>query len=240
MEIDINYPEIFECEDLTYRQKWAKAKQERIKNIKKKNRENPIQNPSVDEYYLSWHFIFDMQHFANQIKKLKGNTEKAMQLVQRPLDMPLLITRQNNKSIFLIDAVDGEILYEFFQARDIYRARIFKNKKVVDNMLYHRDGKPSRNYYLVTRENFLAGIFPNWLQEIYDKNGKSEVPEPRQPVTYTFRKPVNQIDLESGEILGTFPSAAEAAKHVGCNGSDITHCCRGKHKTCKGYGWKYV
>lgn len=51
-------------------------------------------------------------------------------------------------------------------------------------------------------------------------------------------KPVIQIAL-SGEVIQEFPFASLAAKKYGLDLSSLIKCCRGKHKTCGGYIWRY-
>ena len=50
---------------------------------------------------------------------------------------------------------------------------------------------------------------------------------------------VCQFDL-SGSLLNTFNSAKEAAQSFGRpKDSHIGDCCKGRRKTCFGYGWRY-
>ena len=42
------------------------------------------------------------------------------------------------------------------------------------------------------------------------------------------------------ELDMVFNSITEASKYVGCNGDNISHCLKGRYKTCGGYHWKYV
>lgn len=45
-------------------------------------------------------------------------------------------------------------------------------------------------------------------------------------------KPVDQIDLTTGEIIATYPSAKEAARQLGFAQANISRCCNG------GFNWK--
>lgn len=57
----------------------------------------------------------------------------------------------------------------------------------------------------------------------------------------TLAKPVYQLDIETDEILKTFPSARQAGLAMGSNnGSCITDCCNGKQKTAYGYKWRFT
>lgn len=52
-------------------------------------------------------------------------------------------------------------------------------------------------------------------------------------------KPVEQYSLD-GQLLGTFRSAAEAARQLGLDGSTISKVCRGVNKTHGGFIFKYI
>jgi len=47
-----------------------------------------------------------------------------------------------------------------------------------------------------------------------------------------------QFDIE-GNRLNSFDTCKDAAEYIGCSPSIIGRCCNGKHKTSKGYIWKY-
>ena len=53
------------------------------------------------------------------------------------------------------------------------------------------------------------------------------------------KKPVVQIDLNTGELLKIYPSIAEAEKEVP-TGKHISSVCKGKRKSAGGYGWKFL
>ena len=51
---------------------------------------------------------------------------------------------------------------------------------------------------------------------------------------------VNQIDVNTGEVIATFKSMKEASKITGVNYDSIAHCSRGDYKTGGGYKWERV
>lgn len=53
-------------------------------------------------------------------------------------------------------------------------------------------------------------------------------------------KPVNQIDLRTGNVIKNFPSQNEASKTTNISQSAISKCCLGKRKSAGGYGWKFA
>lgn len=54
-----------------------------------------------------------------------------------------------------------------------------------------------------------------------------------------IRKNIYQYDLDSGVILSTFYSLAEAAENVGVDRKTISKACLGEIKNCAGYYWSY-
>lgn len=54
------------------------------------------------------------------------------------------------------------------------------------------------------------------------------------------KKPVNQLDLQTGEIINTFDSIADAMRYLGkSKSSHIIECCKGKLKQAYGFKWEY-
>ncbi len=53
-------------------------------------------------------------------------------------------------------------------------------------------------------------------------------------------KPVNQIDLKTGNVIKTFPSQNEASKTTNILQSAISNCCLSKTKSAGGYGWEFA
>ena len=52
-------------------------------------------------------------------------------------------------------------------------------------------------------------------------------------------KRVYQYDT-NGEFVAEYESMAEASQKVGISSGQLTDCCKGKHKTGKGYVWSYI
>lgn len=53
-------------------------------------------------------------------------------------------------------------------------------------------------------------------------------------------KPVNMIDLKTGEIIKTFLSISEASKEMKISDGNIGSVLHKKRKTAGGYGWQYA
>lgn len=57
-----------------------------------------------------------------------------------------------------------------------------------------------------------------------------------------YRRKINQVDAETGEILQTFNSVVDAANYLGNEKlrNHIGSVCKGTRKSCGGYKWSYV
>jgi hypothetical protein len=53
-------------------------------------------------------------------------------------------------------------------------------------------------------------------------------------------KKVNQINMDTGNIINTFSSTIEAEKVTGILNTAIQNCCKGRSKKSGGYIWKYI
>lgn len=70
-------------------------------------------------------------------------------------------------------------------------------------------------------------------------SGKKHNKETKNRFRKAYSKPINQLDLDTGEIINTFPSIKSASKSgfdIGC----IVKVCQGKRKTHKGFRWEYL
>lgn len=66
----------------------------------------------------------------------------------------------------------------------------------------------------------------------------------RNPLTIDkLSKTINQINIDTGEIIKTFSSIKDAYYELGKNiigGGNISSCCNGNRKTAFGYKWEYA
>ena len=53
-------------------------------------------------------------------------------------------------------------------------------------------------------------------------------------------KQIQMLDKQTGELLATFPSLAEAERVTGIAHQSIFQCCNGKRKSAGGYIWRYA
>lgn len=54
------------------------------------------------------------------------------------------------------------------------------------------------------------------------------------------RKPINQIDKETGEIIKTWDSGTTIENELGFFGSNINKCCHNVINSCYGYRWQFA
>lgn len=74
------------------------------------------------------------------------------------------------------------------------------------------------------------------LKPEYNKYHASNTHEKKLNTKHS--KPVLQLS-QTGEVLNTFPSAAEAERETGIHYSAISYCCSGSRKTAGGFRWKF-
>lgn len=54
------------------------------------------------------------------------------------------------------------------------------------------------------------------------------------------KKPVAQINRDTGQVIAIYESAREASRKTGSNYKNISQVCNGKRKTHNGYRWSFV
>ena len=74
-----------------------------------------------------------------------------------------------------------------------------------------------------------------WCTHLYNQNYGTKNQRIGEKNKISNGKPVYCIELDR-----VFCSAAEAARFVGRNPTNVSVVCRGKEKSCAGYHWKYV
>ena len=64
----------------------------------------------------------------------------------------------------------------------------------------------------------------------------------KENTTHSVAKSVNQIDINTGDILNTYKSIKDAVNALGIqtrSDGGISSCCRGRRFTAYGYKWLY-
>lgn len=64
-------------------------------------------------------------------------------------------------------------------------------------------------------------------------------PQPRKIKTGKVRQ-VEQIDLQTGEVIATYKNASEAARAINTAATSISAVCRGTRNKHRGFGWRYI
>ena len=64
-------------------------------------------------------------------------------------------------------------------------------------------------------------------------------PQPRKIKTGKVRQ-VEQIDLQTGEVIATYKNASEAARVMNTAATSISAVCRGTRNKHHGFGWRYI
>lgn len=67
----------------------------------------------------------------------------------------------------------------------------------------------------------------------------SEYSKERNMLSQPNRKPVEQVDLKTGEVINEFPTISKAAKYTGCCVTNISRTCNGEYSQTHGYGWRF-
>ena len=71
---------------------------------------------------------------------------------------------------------------------------------------------------------------------------KSDPEMTKQKIATKLGRPVEQLDLKTGEVLATFPSGIEASRalgHPSDKGTNIGRVCNGIRGSAFGYGWRW-
>lgn len=121
-----------------------------------------------------------------------------------------------NRAIYQIDNKTGEIIKKF--------------KNIAEAVRLTNVNQPTLSMCLNGKYRTANGY--NWCYvDEYDKNTF---------ITKSQFKKVLQLDKTTDKLIKEWGGAKEAAKAVGCYVGNIRAVCSGKHKTAKGYKWKYV
>lgn len=142
----------------------------------------------------------------------------------------------------------GRILKPFYSTKGYARVNL--------TSAYNDKTKQTKKHYI---HRLVAQAFIPNLKNLSDVNHKDEIKtnnnldnlewiSHRDNLNYGTRnervaksnsKPIQQLDMKTGLIIATYPSASIASKETGILISNISMAAKGKRKTTGGYGWKY-
>ena len=148
---------------------------------------------------------------------------------------------------FKIEEIEKCSLHELNE-RERYWIGFFGSFKNGYNAILGGDGRPYVDYDLiyklyqetknVKKVKELTGHDTETISKILDSFGITQK-QRKLNANISISKPVAKYDLKTGEILRIYVSAIEAEKEHG-NTKHINDVCKGKRKSCKGFGWKYI
>ena len=108
------------------------------------------------------------------------------------------------------------------------------HRLVAQAFLPNPDGLPQVNHKDENKTNNRVDNL-EWCTHLYNQNYGTKNQRIGEKNKISNGKPVYCIELDR-----VFCSAAEAARFVGRNPTNVSVVCRGKEKSCAGYHWKYV
>lgn len=109
------------------------------------------------------------------------------------------------------------------------------DKKVSEKLMGHIVTKETREKLKLTSLSYYSNH--DNPRKGYVKNDEEKYIDMMAQKT---RKPVEQIDLDTGEVINYFNSLGEAARFIGKSYANISKVCKGKYKQAYGYGWRYA
>lgn len=135
------------------------------------------------------------------------------------------------------------------EEREKYWIEQYGSFKYGYNATLGGDGTPYLDYeliyktYLETKSIIKTSILCNcdrttvrYILEIYNIGKELREKNKRE----NSKKAIARLDKKTGEILEIFSSAKEAYNKYPQTNKHIAAVCKGKRKSCGGYGWKYI
>ena len=144
------------------------------------------------------------------------------------------------------------------KSKKILKTRINKNGyEVVCVSLGSRKDKKIIKIHEAVAYNYVAGYSPDLIVNHKDGNKSNNIYTNLEWVTYSEnsqhavllglfepvnRRPIKQIDIKTGETVGTFKSIQDAQQALGGKrrGRNIGHALYDRNKTAYGYKWEFV
>ena len=101
----------------------------------------------------------------------------------------------------------------------------------------------------INQATLMTGISHDHIRQTFNKERshaggygwqkKTDGQPPRiANISMTLKPLVEQIDIETGAVLGTFSKIADASRHTGVHDGNICCVVKGKHSSAGGFGWR--
>ena len=146
----------------------------------------------------------------------------------RTIHERLLSDRDNGRGYRVLELYDGEKRH--FKKVHVLVAEAFIPNPLNKPEVNHIDGDKTNN----NLENLeWATTKENCTHRQANNLGNTEA------ARQAHMKSVEMYDLNTGDTIRTFESAAEAGLFMKCRKDSIGRVCRGERKSFKGYGWRF-
>jgi len=112
-----------------------------------------------------------------------------------------------------------------------------ENLRLVTHKKNCNNPKTLENYSMANKGTHHTEETKKKMSEAH--KGCKHAEETKQKMSEARKIPVYQYTLD-GKLLRVWSSAKDAAEELGINGSNISSCCKGRHKSAGGYIWSYT
>lgn len=170
-------------------------------------------NKFIEDMFPSYESGLTLDRIDNNLGYSKDNCQWLPIEVNSKKDM--------SKGVYKY-TMDGDLL-EFYEAMSDANESLGLNKSHGGMGRAIREKKPFKGYRW-SRDKYIFKLPKEYLNNVL--------------INMNVR--VQQIDVNSGDILNTFKNCKEAAKAINGYPNSISNVCNGKHKTHRGYTWRYL
>ena len=161
----------------------------------------------------------------------------ALAFIPNPENYPMINHKDESRDNNCVENLEWcDCKYNLnYGSRNIRLSKAKKGKPLTEehkqNMSKAKKGKPltKKGKPLTEEHKQKIGI---------TKKGKPLTEEHKQNMSKAISKPIIQFTLE-GVFIREWQSATIASRELNINQSNISACCKGRYKTCRGFIWKY-
>lgn len=143
----------------------------------------------------------------------------------------------DKQKMFLSDKFSGEG-NPFYGKSHTDDTKNILRKKTIERYKHEENPFKGKKHSNESKEK-MSNAHKEIPKEKHGRYGKHNSDNTINAIRQANNKAVNQYD-KNMNYINTYESGVSAAKAVGCSKDAISHCCRGKSKTCMGYIFRYV